>query len=114
MEAGDQIGFTLVLRVPGPVAAVNVVVCDTLPAHMTFASAPGASFVGGKACWTFSRVAPGRAPHDAGDRERGRRRADGDERNVARAASPNAGTAQAAAIVHILAHSGGGVPPVTG
>jgi uncharacterized repeat protein (TIGR01451 family) len=114
VEAGNTIGFTLVLRVPGPVAAVNVVVCDTLPAHMTFSSAPGASFVGGKACWTFSRVVSG-----------GRRtmrviaKVDvdapaGDERNAARAASPNAGTAKAAAIVHILAHSSGGVPPVTG
>ncbi len=114
VEAGDTIGFTLVLRVPGPVAAVNVVVCDTLPAHMTFSSAPGASFVAGKACWTFARVGSGgrrtmrviaKVDADAPT---------GDERNVARAASRNAGTAQAAAVVHILAHTGGGVPPVTG
>ena len=89
---------------PGPVAAVNVVVCDTLPAHMTFSSAPGASFVGGKACWTFSRVVSG------GSRTmRVIAKVDADapagaERNLARAASPNAGTARAAAIVHILAH----------
>jgi uncharacterized repeat protein (TIGR01451 family) len=114
VEAGDTIGFTLVLRVPGPVAAVHVVVCDMLPAHMTFSSAPGATFVGGKACWTFSRVASG------GQRKMpvvAKVDADapaGSERNVARATSPNAGTAQAAAVVRVLAHEGGGVPPVTG
>jgi uncharacterized repeat protein (TIGR01451 family) len=114
VEAGDTIGFTLVLRVPGPVAAVDVVVCDTLPAHMTFSSAPGASFAGGKACWTFPRVASGGhrtmrviAKVDADAPA-------GSERNIARAASPNAGTAQASALVRVLAHEGGEVPPVTG
>jgi uncharacterized repeat protein (TIGR01451 family) len=114
VEAGDTIGFTLVLRVAGPVAAVNIVVCDTLPAHMTFSSAPGASFVGGKACWSFAHVAPGgkrtmrviaKVDADAPT---------GNEQNVARAASANAGTARAEAVVHVLAHTGAGVPPVTG
>jgi hypothetical protein len=48
-----------VLRVRGPVAAANVLMCDTLPAHMTFVSAPGATFVGGKACWAFASLAAG-------------------------------------------------------
>jgi uncharacterized repeat protein (TIGR01451 family) len=113
VEAGDTIGFTVVLRVAGPVAALHVVVCDTLPAHMTFSSAPGATFVGGKACWSFAHVASGgrrtmrvvaKVDADAPT---------GNEHNVARAASPNAGTARAEAIVRVLAHSGD-VPPVTG
>jgi large repetitive protein len=113
VQAGATIGFTLTLHVPGPVAAVNVVVCDALPAHMTFSSAPGATFSGGKACWTFAHVASGATRTMRVIAKVDADAPTGDERNVARAASTNAGTARADAAVHVLARSGD-VPPVTG
>ena len=114
VDAGDDVGFTLVLRVPGPVAAVNVRLCDTLPSHMTFVSAPGATFVGGHACWSFASLAAGArrtfhiVAHVDVDAPTGV------ETNVARAVSANAGNARDDAAVHILAQSGGGTVPVTG
>ncbi len=114
VDAGDQVGFTVVLRVRGPVAAANVLMCDTLPAHMTFVSAPGATFVGGKACWAFASLAAGArrtfhiVAHVDADAP------NGVERNVARATSSNAGNAQDDAAVRVLAQHGGGTVPVTG
>ena len=43
--------FTIVLKVVSSVDAKQVDVCDTLPASMTFVSAPGATFSNGRACW---------------------------------------------------------------
>ena len=43
--------FTIVLKVLSSVDAKQVDVCDTLPASMTFVSAPGATFSNGRACW---------------------------------------------------------------
>jgi uncharacterized repeat protein (TIGR01451 family) len=114
VDAGDDVTFTIVLRNSGPASAVNVVLCDTLPSHMTFSSAPGATFVGGRACWSYASLGAGarRTVHVVADVD-----ADapsGVERNVARATSPNAGTAQDDAAVRILAQQGGGTIPVTG
>jgi hypothetical protein len=95
---------------------VTVLVCDTLPSHMTFVSAPGAIFVGGKACWSFASLAAGATrtfhivAHVDADAPTG------DETNVARATSANAGNARDEATVHVLARGGGGggTVPVTG
>ena len=115
VAAGGDVGFTIRLRVSGPVAAQGVRVCDSLPAHMTFVSAPGGTFQGGRVCWTFATLAPGsiriltvRAHVDT-DAPTGL------ERNIVRASSSNAGRAQDSALVRITAAAPGGpIPPVTG
>ena len=45
--------FTIVLKVPSPVDAKQVDVCDTLPEHMVFASQSikGATISNGRVCW---------------------------------------------------------------
>ena len=56
---GGLVHFTIHWKNTGKSAAKNVMICDRLPAGMTFSSAPGASFKSGKACWTKSSVAVG-------------------------------------------------------
>jgi hypothetical protein len=51
--------FTIRFKVTGKAAAVNVKVCDKLPAAMVFVSAPGATFQKGQACWLRKSVKPG-------------------------------------------------------
>jgi uncharacterized repeat protein (TIGR01451 family) len=48
---GQQVVFTIVLKVPSKVDAKQVDVCDTLPRALVFESAPGATFSKGRACW---------------------------------------------------------------
>jgi uncharacterized repeat protein (TIGR01451 family) len=59
VKAGGTAGFTIVWKNTGNAAARNVVICDDLPNHMTFASAPGASHRKGKVCWTRKSVKSG-------------------------------------------------------
>ena len=48
---GGTVVYTITLKVPSKVDAKQVDVCDTLPAGLVFASAPGATFSKGRACW---------------------------------------------------------------
>jgi uncharacterized repeat protein (TIGR01451 family) len=56
--------FTIVLTVPSQIDAKQVDVCDTLPAHMVFAtpSIPGATISNGRVCWHLD-VARARSTH---------------------------------------------------
>jgi uncharacterized repeat protein (TIGR01451 family) len=51
VSPGGTVVYTITLKVPSKVDAKGVDVCDALPAGLTFASAPGATFSKGRACW---------------------------------------------------------------
>jgi len=57
--AGETVRFTITVRSVGQVAARHVLICDRLPPHMTFVSAPGARFIMGRACWSRKAMRPG-------------------------------------------------------
>jgi uncharacterized repeat protein (TIGR01451 family) len=59
VKAGGTASYTIVWKNTGKAAAKNVVICDDLPNHLTFASAAGASHRNGKVCWTRKSVARG-------------------------------------------------------
>ena len=74
VDAGKNVRFTVTLRSTGLAPARSVQICDRLPPHMTFVSAPGARFVMGKACWhrtlmprgsAFRRVIVAKVDQDA-------------------------------------------------
>lgn len=114
VTAGDDVRFTILLRVTGGSAATGVQVCDSLPSHMTFVSAPGATFKSGMACWSFASLAVGAkrtfgvlAKVDA-DAPTGR------ERNLVTATADNAATVRAGATVGVEARAPGSPIGVTG
>jgi uncharacterized repeat protein (TIGR01451 family) len=59
VKAGGRIGFTITWKNTGKATAKNVKICDALPTQLTFVSAKGATFAGGKACWKKRAVAKG-------------------------------------------------------
>jgi uncharacterized repeat protein (TIGR01451 family) len=61
VKPGNSVRFSIRWKNTGKATAKNVVVCDTLPSGMTFASAPGAAFKSGKACWTRKAVGVGKS-----------------------------------------------------
>jgi uncharacterized repeat protein (TIGR01451 family) len=102
VKPGGLVHFTIHWKNTGKSAAKNVLVCDRLPAGMTFSSAPGATFKSGKACWTKSSVAIGgslsfavvaKVDSDAGAQT---------FTNVATAAASNAKSVEASAKVRSL------------
>jgi uncharacterized repeat protein (TIGR01451 family) len=112
-DAGTDVQFNLVVSVTGPVPATNVVVCDLLPPHMTFVSAPGATFQDGEACWTFASLDPGEIVQLLVIAHIDLDAPSGLETNVATFTSDNAGSGSATAIVRVNAVNGPPVP-VTG
>ena len=114
VTAGADVSFTIVLRVPGPVAATGVHVCDTLPATMSYVSFPGGALVNGHACWTFASVASGGSRTMTITALVAADAPTGVEHNVVFARSGNAGTARAQAAVDVTALPPGSPPPVTG
>jgi uncharacterized repeat protein (TIGR01451 family) len=58
VRAGQTVTFRLTLRNHGPNAALDVEVCDPLPAGLLFVRAPGATFRGGRVCWTYGKLKP--------------------------------------------------------
>jgi uncharacterized repeat protein (TIGR01451 family)/fimbrial isopeptide formation D2 family protein len=90
VEAGERVRYKIVVRNVSDNAAADVVVCDRLPAAMSFASLSGAKLEGGDACWTID-VLPGGAKktfHLAARLESGH--GGGVVRNVAYAKGDNA------------------------
>jgi uncharacterized repeat protein (TIGR01451 family) len=51
VAAGSTVRYQLVVKATGGTAH-NVVICDNLPAHMTYASLGNATLQNGQACWT--------------------------------------------------------------
>jgi uncharacterized repeat protein (TIGR01451 family) len=114
VKAGGTAGFTIVWKNTGNAAARDVVICDDLPSRMTFASAKGATFKNGKACWTRKAVASGstlafrvvaRVDATAGNEKRV---------NVATATASNAKPATAKAAVRALRNARTRAGGVTG
>jgi uncharacterized repeat protein (TIGR01451 family) len=112
-DAGTNVNFTIELSVTGPEPATNVRVCDSLPEHMTFVSAPGAMFVNGMACWKYSSLDPGQVVPLFIIAHIDRDAPSGEESNVVTFTSDNAGSGSAFAVVTVKAVSGPPVP-VTG
>jgi uncharacterized repeat protein (TIGR01451 family) len=59
VKPGNTVRFTIGWKNTGKAAAKNVVICDKLPSGLTFSSAAGATFKGGKACWSRKSVKVG-------------------------------------------------------
>jgi uncharacterized repeat protein (TIGR01451 family) len=112
-NAGTNVNFTIELSVTGPEPATNVRVCDTLPEHMTFVSAPGARFDDGMACWNYSSLDPGQLVRLFIIAHIDRDAPSGDETNVVTFTSANGGSGSAFAVVTVKAVTGP-PPPVTG
>jgi uncharacterized repeat protein (TIGR01451 family) len=112
-DAGTNVDFTIDVSVTGVAPATNVEVCDTLPQHMTFVSAPGATFVDGMACWSYATLDPGQTVRLFIIARIDRDAPSGEETNVATFTSANAGSGTATAVVMVNAVSGPPVP-VTG
>jgi uncharacterized repeat protein (TIGR01451 family) len=55
VAAGDTIKYQLIVKSTGGTAN-DVVVCDKLPAHMTYVALGNATLQDGKACWTLGDV----------------------------------------------------------
>ena len=52
VAAGSTVKYQLIVTAKGGTTAHGVVVCDTLPDHMTYVSSSTATLTNGKACWT--------------------------------------------------------------
>jgi uncharacterized repeat protein (TIGR01451 family) len=103
VAAGGKVKYQLVVTSTGGTAH-GVVVCDKLPAHMTYASLGNATMQNGKACWTvgdltgsltLSLTAKVDADAPAGSLT-----------NNATATSDNAGNAKAHATINVPARHG--------
>jgi uncharacterized repeat protein (TIGR01451 family) len=112
-DAGTDVEFRLEVSVTGPQPATNAEVCDLLPEHMTFVSAPGATFQDGEACWTFASLDPGETVELLIVAHIDLDAPSGVETNVATFTSDNGGSGTATAIVRVTAVNGPPVP-VTG
>jgi uncharacterized repeat protein (TIGR01451 family) len=112
-DAGTDIDFTISATISGPEDATGVEICDALPAQMTFVSAPGATFIGGEACWDFATLAVGSTTVLTVIAHIDTDASTGNETNTATFTSDNAGTGSATAVIAVTAVNG--VPvPVTG
>jgi uncharacterized repeat protein (TIGR01451 family) len=103
VPAGSTVRYQLVVKVTGGTAH-DVVVCDKLPAQMSYVALGSASLVDGKACWFIaelkgSRTLSLKAKVDLGTGA-------GPLTNNATAASSDAGNARAVATVKVPAKSG--------
>lgn len=114
VEAGKTVKFRIRVSAGGKSGAVNTVVCDRLPAAMSFVAVKGAKFVKGEACWSIPMLAPGKSRSfvvevrvDAGT-------AGGTLRNVATAKAENASKRSAAASVRVKSDGPGRGGGVTG
>ena len=58
VEPGQKVTYRIRVRTTSSVAALDVTVCDHLPAGLTYVSAHGAHFRSGNACWSIARLAP--------------------------------------------------------
>jgi uncharacterized repeat protein (TIGR01451 family)/fimbrial isopeptide formation D2 family protein len=114
VEAGQTVKFRIRVIAGGKSGALDTVVCDRLPAAMSFVSVAGAKFVKGDACWTIPTLAPGqsrsftvvaRIDNGVGDRTL---------RNVATAEAANAPARSAAAPVKVKSSGPGRGGGVTG
>ncbi|HEY1331761.1 MAG TPA: hypothetical protein VGH10_09840 [Actinomycetota bacterium] len=114
LTAGGDVRFTLTLNVSGAAAATTVSVCDTLPGHMTFVSAPGATIAGAQACWSFASLPVGASRTLTVVAKVDADAPTGVERNVAVAQASNADPVRATAAVSVRAAAPGGPIPVTG
>ena len=113
VPGGGEVGFTIAMR-NGPTAMTAVRMCDRLPARLVFVRAPGASFVGGEACWKRPFIAA-HAMFEAHLTARAVRGYDwARARNVATAEAGNAPAETAAATVRIKPAFGGEPGGVTG
>ena len=63
-DNSPTVTFTIVLKVPSSIDAKQVDVCDTLPAHMVFATptVKGATISNGRACWHLDLAKAGIRP----------------------------------------------------
>ena len=114
-KAGGLLHYRLVLRVSGTVAALDVRVCDAVPAHTTFVSAPGATFDRGTVCWTRPSLKPGSVLRFRVVVRIDRDAPTGRIRNVAVATSSNASRSVGIARTRVTAiKDTGGVGGVTG
>jgi uncharacterized repeat protein (TIGR01451 family) len=59
VRPGGTVLFTVIWRNTGPSTVRRVRICDALPPHMSFASAPGAVLGDGLACWRRASVRSG-------------------------------------------------------
>jgi uncharacterized repeat protein (TIGR01451 family) len=114
VEAGQTVKFRIRVSASGKSGALGTVVCDRLPAAMSFVSVAGAKFIKGNACWTIGTLAPGQlrsftvvARIDAGAGSR-------TIRNVATAEAANAPRRSAAAPVKVKPSGPGRGGGVTG
>jgi uncharacterized repeat protein (TIGR01451 family)/fimbrial isopeptide formation D2 family protein len=114
VEAGQTVKFRIRVGASGLSGALNTVVCDRLPAAMSFVSVAGAKFVKGDACWTIPVLAAGKsrsftvvARIDAGVGGR-------TIRNVATAEADNAPARSATAPVRVKSSGPGRAGGVTG
>jgi len=114
VEAGRTVKFRIRVSAGGRSGALDTVVCDRLPATMSFVSVAGAKFVKGDACWTIPSLAPGKsrsftvvARIDSGIGDR-------TLRNVATAEAANAPARSAAAPVKVKPSGPGRGGGVTG
>jgi uncharacterized repeat protein (TIGR01451 family) len=58
-KAGATVSYRLAVTVTGATAATNVTACDQPPAHTSYVDIDGGTVTAGKACWTFTSIAPG-------------------------------------------------------
>jgi uncharacterized repeat protein (TIGR01451 family) len=114
VEAGQTVKFRIRVSASGLAGASDTVVCDRLPAAMSFVSVAGAKFVKGDACWTIPVLAAGKsrsftvvARVDAGVGGR-------TLRNVATAEAANAPALSATAPVRVKSSGPGRGGGVTG
>jgi uncharacterized repeat protein (TIGR01451 family) len=114
VEAGNNVVFTIVLKVPSKIDAKQVDVCDTLPPQMAFVSATGATFSKGRACWHLAVAKAGSTRRFTITATVDKDTPAGVIKNIAVATANNAGKVTARAPVNVTPASQGGVAGVTG
>jgi uncharacterized repeat protein (TIGR01451 family) len=113
VTAGRTVSFRLEVRNIGLATALDVVVCDPLPAGLRIVRARGAEIRGDRACWRIDSL---RAERTLRLTARPNLTASGVFRNVARARAANARTARGRARIRVLAADpfNGRPPPAKG
>ncbi len=61
VAAGQRLIYWVTVKNTGKAEALDVRICDKLPARLTYVRTPGARFIKGNACWTRAKLAAGKA-----------------------------------------------------
>jgi uncharacterized repeat protein (TIGR01451 family) len=61
LRPGQTFRYQITVKNTGKVTALNVKVCESPSSKLVYASAPGAKFAKGEACWKIAKLAPGKS-----------------------------------------------------